>query len=755
MKNILFVDYWLRYRYPLLALALVLSLGAHFASQQLYFDRSIENMFPVDSPLLAAYGKLERTFGGNEIVLAVYEDEALFEPAAEGIRRLSSIRKRLEAVDGVKAVLSIDQPLPGDLILADNELSRRTRDLFAGYTHSEDGRTVSLVCMLEPENETEFLRRNTIDQLRQVMRSLPAPLRAGQLTGEPVLLVDGFRFVEKDGQRLGRWSGVLLGLTIVICFRSLRWVLIPIAVVQLSLTFTQGLLALMQIQLSMVSSMLTAVVMVVGVATMVHVIVRFRESRDLGLSNYQSLRRTTLLLAVPVTWACTTDAVGFLSLTVSTVGPVQDFGIMMAIGSLMVLLSVFLILPGAALLGRFDADPRQPWGGDGLSAGLQQTLQFVAQRPYRCLTGGVVVAAIALWGIGYLDVETDFTRNFRSNSEIASAYNFVEERLGGAGVCDIVIPAPDRLTWDFLQQVKTLEAKLSEGSGSEAISKTFSLADAVFELSPLDLSRQPQALRNGMTQTGLAAMRGWMPVFYDAMYAQDPDSSQKYFRVMLRVKERQSSAQKQQLIDQIGDISHEQFPDSEVTGYFVLLTNLIDSVLRDQWRTFFAAVVGIGVVMCLALRDLRLALIALIPNAFPILMVLGGMGWASRLFWPELKINMGTAMIAAVSMGLSIDSSIHYMFAFQRARREGASVKASLEQVQQSVGKAMVLSTVALIVGFTVLSTSEFIPTVYFGALVSLSMCGGLAGNLIVLPAMLEVIPLKDPSVTPSMDSDC
>ena len=743
MKNIPLVDRWLRCRYPLLALALVLSVVAYFGSQKLSFDRSIANMFPADSPLLSAYAKLERTFGGNEIVLAVYEDEALFAPSGVGIRRLSTIRKRLEAVDGVKAVLAIDQPLPGDLILSDNALAKRTRELFADYTHSQDGRTVSIVCMLEPQNQTPFLRRDTIDQLRQVMQSLPKPLQSGQLTGEPVLLVDGFRFVEEDGQRLGRWSAILLGLTIVICFRSLRWVLIPIAVVQLSLLFTQGLLAFMQIQLSMVSSMLTAVVMVVGVATMVHVIVRFRESRDLGLSNYQSLRRTALLLAVPVIWACTTDAVGFLSLTVSTVGPVQDFGIMMAIGSLMVLLSVFLILPGAALLGRFDADPQRPWGGDGLSEGLQQTLQFVAQRPYRCLLTGVAFTAIALWGISYLDVETDFTRNFRSDSEIASAYNFVEERLGGAGVCDIVIPAPDRLTWDFLKQVKLLQAKLSEVPGSEAISKTFSLADAVFELSPIDLSKQPKPLRNGMVQASLAAMRGWMPVFYDAMYAEDPESGHNYFRVMLRVKERQSSEQKQQLIDQVGEISREQFPDSEITGYFVLLTNLIDSVLRDQWRTFFVAVVGIGTVMCVALRDLRLALIALIPNAFPILMVLGGMGWASRLFWPELKINMGTAMIAAVSMGLSIDSSIHYMFAFRRALREGASVKTALQQVQQSVGKAMVFSTVALMVGFTVLSTSEFIPTVYFGVLVSLSMCGGLLGNLIVLPAMLEVIPLK------------
>ena len=724
----------------MLALALLLACSAAVVSQNLRFDRSVENMFPADSPLLVSYHKLKRTFGGNEIVLAVYEDDQLFATDGQGIRRLRALRARLEAVPGVKAVLSVDLPLPGELIVNDNPLSRRTRDLFEGYTHNADGNTASLVCMLQPKNRTSVPRRETVDGIRDIMHSLPETLQNGQITGEPVLVVDGFRYVENDGARLGRWSAMLLGLTIILCFRSLRWVMIPIAVVEMSLLLTNGILAVLKMQLSMVSSMLTAVVMVVGVATMVHVILRFRESRELGLSTEESLRRTCRLLLIPITWACITDAVGFLALTVSSVGPVQDYGIMMAIGSLMVLLSLVLILPGAALLGRLDLDPRSPWGEAGLADRLQGLLQTVVHYPRALVVGLVGVTGFLMWGISFLDVETDFTRNFRADSDIAKAYNYVEDELGGAGVCDIVIPAPERLDWPFLEQVREMQQELREGEEPLAgVTKSFSLADAVIELSPVDLSQQPGPLRNGLTQTGLAAMRGWMPVFFDAMYSSDPETKQKYFRVMLRVQERQSSQQKQELINRLEDISQKRFEGAEVTGYFVLLTHLIDSVLRDQWRTFLVAVIGIGGVMWIALRSLRLALIALIPNALPILIVLGGMGWASHFFWPELKINMGTAMIAAVSMGLSIDSSIHYMFAFQRERREGLSVSESLERVQHSVGKAMVLSTLALIVGFTVLSTSRFVPTVYFGVLVSLAMCGALVGNLLVLPALLSI----------------
>ena len=119
------------------------------------------------------------------------------------------------------------------------------------------------------------------------------------------------------------------------------------------------------------------------------------------------------------------------------------------------------------------------------------------------------------------------------------------------------------------------------------------------------------------------------------------------------------------------------------------------------------------------------------------------MGWLRVLVFPDLKINIGAAMIAAVSMGLSIDSSIHYIISFQRARREKDFVDA-LIQVQRNVGRAMVLSTISLIVGFTVLATSQFVPTVYFGALVSLAMLGGLLGNLVVLPALLSLFCSKD-----------
>lgn len=740
----MFIRLLLKYRNRSLALVAVLGVLSLLQGRNLTFDRSIENMFTSDDQTLQPYQKLKRTFGGNEIVIAVYDDPQLFDPSGVGIERCRSIQKRLAAVDGVKAVLSIDQPLPGNAIIQKNVIAQRTRRLFQGYTHGVDQRTVAIVCMLFPKSETNVPRRQTIDRLRREINEMPPDLLPGHLTGEPVLVVDGFRYVESDGRQLAKWSAILLGATIILCFRSLRWVIIPVAVVQLSLVLTNGTLAACGMKLSMVSSMLMAVVMVIAVATMVHVIVRFCEARSMGLSANEGIVRTFQIVGVPVFWACTTDAVGFLALTISDVGPVRDFGIMMAIGAGTVLLSVFLIVPGLALLGTADVDPREPWGQNELNRRLRESIGVIQRHPRLIVFSILALTGLAILGMSQTRVETDFTKNFRQDSQIVRAYEIVERKLGGAGVCDIIIPAPDKLDWKFLERVnaltKDVDLALAEhrtAHDMRAATKTLSLGDAVATLA--NMEDKPKFLRGGIATSTLYAMRSLMPEFFDALYGIDKqDDGKSFMRIMLRIPEQQASARKQQIINRIRETSESHFPEAQVTGYFVLLSNLLESVLRDQWRTFTAALLGIGFVMWIAFRSWRLALIALIPNSLPIMAVVGTMGWL-RLFWfPDLKINIGVAMIAAVSMGLSIDSSIHYIISFQRARKE-KTFRESLEQVQQNVGRAMVLSTLSLVVGFTVLATSEFVPTIYFGSLVSLAMLGGLLGNLIILPALLEL----------------
>jgi predicted RND superfamily exporter protein len=186
------------------------------------------------------------------------------------------------------------------------------------------------------------------------------------------------------------------------------------------------------------------------------------------------------------------------------------------------------------------------------------------------------------------------------------------------------------------------------------------------------------------------------------------------------------------LIDQVERIARQDFPAARATGVFVLFTDLIESLLRDQYVSLALATVGICSMMTLAFGSIRIGLLSLVPNLFPIVLVIGTMGWIG------LPLNIATAMIASVSIGLTVDSSIHYLSGYRRARRRGLSVTDAIHATHGSVGRALVFANLALILGFTVLALSQFIPMVYFGILVSLAMLGGLIGNLILLPLLLH-----------------
>jgi predicted RND superfamily exporter protein len=769
------VDLYLRGRWIWLAIAIVIAAVAYPAAQRVKFDRSVERMFSSDDPLLAPYNRLKTEFGGNEIVLAVYADPELLNADGSGLKRVAEVRDRLEKVDGVRDVLCLaeinslvekigafnlgaPQSKGPPLVDAKNQTAKNFLELFQGYTHGPDQQTAAFACMLEPPQPGQLLdarrRNNTIESLHAIVKDLPAGLQGGVLAGEPVMVVEGFDMLEKDGRRLWLWSTIMLAVTVIVCFFSFRWLIAPLAVVNWALLLTQATLVWTQLELTMVSSMLSAIITVVGVASVVHLIVRCRELEAEGVAKYIAFRTSILALAIPIAGAIATDVGGFGSLWSAKVGPVQDFGTMMFIGSLMVIPAISLLLPAISLLGVKEKEEAQPngttaahtsWLDRQLHVGLSNLLQFLRAHQ---LAAGIVISLVAIFiafGALRLEVETDFTRNFRSDSEVVKSYEFVETRLGGAGVWDVMIPAPRKLDEAYLERVRKLQTRLraiefpatEQEAARPGLTKVISLVDAI-DVIKVDglLAVVPLTI-----DFKIQKMMEELPVFTAALRSVPSDDKEpSRLRIMLRARERQSAEQKRWLIEQVRTVALEEFPlaakddarsGAEVTGFFVLLTSLIESMLRDQWMTFAVATAAMGFIMLVIFRSFKLAVIGIVPNVVPIFLVMGLIGWIG------LRINMGAAMIAAVSMGLSVDSSIHYLDTFLHARRRGKSVADALAEVQSSVGRAMLFTTLTLDLGFLVLCTSEFIPTVYFGALVSLAMIGGLAGNLIILPLLL------------------
>ncbi len=733
----------------LAGIAIVLTLAAFFPAFRLKLDRSIESLYADDDPRLVDYLESKKLFGGDEFVIVAWDEPKLLtqdgKVTAGAAKRIREFSTKLSRVGGVNlaSTQDLDRVINNAIAFAkeaaterfgDNPLLRGIAGRFAlerqhdaiefsrGILIGENNRTTAIVLRLRPEEDSPVSRETTLSRIREIAAG-HQPQAA--VAGEPVQVFDAFEYVESDGRRLFLFSLLLLAGVLLLLFRSIRWVLLPLAVTAASVLWTRALLAISGAELSMVSSMLNSLVTIVAVATVTHVAVHFRELRR-RIERFESLRRTVIDLASPVFWTAATTAAGFLSLSSSAVMPVRSFGIMTALGAAMVLLATFMIVPAGAVANigwrarqpNVESSSRHPRLAHVL--GRMTTLAQRRARLIVLLSG--VLSVVAVYGVSRLKVETDFSKNFRDDSPIVRSLDFIESRLGGAGTWEVNFPAPDRLTNEYLDRVRALAVRLRSLriDGHAPLTKIVAITDG------LDLL--PEGMTSEDPNKDLAQITKLQPEFVSSLY----NPGEGRMRIVLRSMERQSAESKRAIIEQVEATTREEFPKAKASGLFVLLTYLIESLLRDQTVSFFIAGTAIFVMMFIAFRRIDLALVSLLPNVLPILVLLGGMGLAG------IPVNIGTAMIASVSVGLTIDSSIHYLTAYRAAREQGRSVPMALEGTGRHVGIALVFATLALSVGFSVLAMSHFVPLIFFGVLVSLAMIGGLLGNLLLLPAFIR-----------------
>ena len=612
---------------------------------------------------------------------------------------------------------------------------------------SEDRRTVAVILRLEEEEPGQPVtgpgsRAETFAAVRELAEGHDPP---AAVAGEPLQVHDAFETVERDGRVLFYISLALLSAVLLGLFRSVRWALIPLAVVLAAIWWTRAALYLSGLELSMVSSMLNSLVCIVAVATGTHVAVRYRELRRRGPDGKKpdradALRETFSQLGGPIFWSCATTAAGFLSLLSADLTPVRSFGLMMGVGAAAVLVGTFALTPGLALAGSSDTTPRDA-PGEGLLGGLLGWGPgAILKYKYPIAVGTALLTAASVAGVLRLKVETDFSKNFKADSPIVKSLDYFEERLGGAGSWEVNFPAPaagEELDAAYLAKVRSLAAALRglEVGGEPAVTKVVALTDT------LDTLPLPRDTVRGK----LDMLKDFAPEVEPSLY--NPAAGR--MRIVLRSLERQPSRRKRAAIEKAEALAREAFPGPvasraessdgsasagpapAATGLFVLLTYLIESLLRDQVVSFAWASAGIFAMMWAAFRSWKLALASMLPNLLPIGVVLGGLGWAG------VPVNIGTAMIASVSVGLTVDGNVHYIAAYLRQRRAGATRRAALTTAHATVGRAMTFAVLALACGFAALTFSQFVPLIYFGALVSLAMLGGLAGDLVLLPLML------------------
>ncbi len=743
-------------------------------------------MFPADDPAYLAYRELQEQFGGNAVVMLVYQDNEL--TADAGIERNRIMTEQVAAIPGVKGVLSPSvlnaaisklQPLSilnraPTLFRQGNKIAEGLDELFAGYTHSKDHSHAAVVAILEPgyppqtieqlKSFTERLRDSTLAVAAETPDSATAVINEAVLVGEPVLVHDGFELIKQDGNQLAVTTVILLSFVVFLSLLDLRFVALSMLLILWSTVLTQACMVWIGSSLSLVSTILTAIITVVSVTAVLHLGVRFRNSQNRGHGQRRAATEAIALLVMPILWTCMTDAAGFAALSVSQILPIREFGIMIAISAVAVCLAIMLFSPALMMLPtfRFHArlDQQQKRFSRALRRRCIQLADASIRAPRKCIAAASLMVVIAAIGMGRAETETSFLNNFDPDSSVVSAYQEVETEFGGAGVWDIILDSPTELNSSYLKQVRLLEQDLRAiRINGEGLTKVLSLADAdqVASRSAVSALLSPSSR--------LSAMSVVMPVFYDALLSQ-PTGDKRKLRIMLRSREQLDATAKTALIKEVqrvvqqhvnsqawqevtntpkiatasgtADRTADNAPPTplhsktgQVTGYYVIMADLINQLVKDQWRCFATSTVLILLLLWLATGSLRLALVALVPNILPVFLVLALVGFTGG------KINMGAAMIAAVSVGLSIDGSVHFLAGYQRTRHRKHTAQTSSRHAAGRTGVPILLATAALMVGFGVMSTSDFVPTATFGALVASTLAIGTVVNLTLLPAFV------------------
>lgn len=721
-----FIDSLVRYRVVLLCLAIALTGLSIYPASQVTFDQTIESLYAPGNPRLIEYTDSKAIFGGDEFVFLTYTDPQLFEDA--GQERLANLAARVAEVPGV--ALDSVQSLNTYLEMTSRKPFKSRRKKLLEFARSvllgEDNQTTAIALRLEDESTAKVPRPTTIAELRRIAAEQPIPT---SVVGEPTLVLDMFRYAEDDGQFMGWAASILMVAVILFFLRDFRSIILPFIIVQMTILWTKAGLWSTHLQLTMVSSILGSLVTIIGVSTVVYLSFYFQELRQ-QYDRETAFRKMLQVIGVDIVWVCLTTATGFAAHLSSHLHPVRSFGVTMVMGSLLVLLAMALVLPAGMLLGAAQIPTGKPRGEQQVNRSLHQLTAWVLSHPWWIGLATLAILVGGISGLWQLRVDTDFTRNFRASSPVVQSLNFMEEKLGGAGLWEVNFSAPAELDPDHLDKVRHLTTQLRElrTDNAPALTKVISLTDG------LDmLPRIPILVPDD--EAKIRWLNGLQSDFSSSLF--NPEKGR--MRIMLRARERQTAEAKDLLIARVTELTKAEFPDAKVTGLFVLLTYLVDSLLSDQLTGLVVGAIGLISIMTIAYRSIWMGLISLVPNVLPILLLLGGMGWAG------IPVNIGTAMISSDTMGLTIHDSIFYLSAYRRARQSGLDFRGALSEVQTEVRRPLIYSNIALILGFLVLTTSHFVPLIYFGALVSTAIAGGLLVNLLLIPLLLQIGEPRSP----------
>ena len=579
------------------------------------------------------------------------------------------------------------------------------------------------------------------------------------LGGVSVITDDLISFIKKDLKIFGIGIAFFLVITLSIIFRKMRWIVLPMLCCVFSAIAMMGLLGMFGWKVTVISSNFISLQLIITMAIAIHLIVRYR---GLLRNNPETEQRklvldTVRLMLTPCLYAALTTVAGFASLLLCNILPVRTFGWMMSAGIVVSLTVTFLLLPAGLMLLSKSVAHTKKTKNFSLTIFLARLTEA---RGTAILIVSCLIFLLSALGISRLVVENSFINYFKETTEIYKGMKVIDEKLGGTTPLDVIVE---------------LEVPQKSASRAEAKAKTqtddeFDEFDEFkvvkdekywFTSDRMALATQIHDYLDSLPETGkvislatilkiAAKLNKGRPLdnFQLALvYSELPD---RFKRVMLkpyvspkhnqlryaiRVKDSEKSLRRDALLKKIRHdlVNKIELADEQVhlTGLLVLYNNMLQSLFESQILTLGVVVLALLGMFLILFRSLKLALIAIVPNLLAIAVVLGVMGWL------KIPLDLMTITIAAISIGIAVDNTIHYVYRFRyELQREKGYIR-TVHKCHGSIGRAMYYTSLTIISGFLILTLSNFIPSIYFGLLTALAMLIALLAALTLLPQLI------------------
>ena len=775
--------------FTLLILCLI---GFGYYTKDFRLDASSDTLLIDGDPDLKYLKEINERYNTKEFLVLTYTPKEAM-TSESSINNLLSLKYKIQSLEWVHSVISLlDIPL---LNIRDKTLTERLQNfstlksegidkergfneilnspVFRNFVISEDGKTTGIIINIkkdeklkefegksknEIENYKDTIKKKNHKNIIQIREIIKTYNHVGKihLGGIPMIADDMMSFIKNDIIVFG--IGVLLFIiaTLWFVFRKLVWIIVPISSCCFSVLIMTGLLGLLGWKVTVISSNFIALMLILTMAMNIHMSTRFLQLKKINpnLKNSEIILMTTSKMFWPIIYTVLTTICAFLSLLFSEIKPIIDFGWMMTLGLITSFIITFTLLP--TLLNFFLNEKIEIQ--EEKKSKITLFLGNISINNKKTIFSITLVAIIlSVVGISRLEVENSFINYFNKNTEIYQGMKLIDEKLGGTTPLEVIlkfsklekeIPKDkededfedwgddenqnDEKYWftkDKIDRIKKVHNYLDE---LPQIGKVLSFASIIQVATQLNDNKELGTLEMGV------------------LYSKIPNSIKKEIvdpyisvkdneaRISVRIKDSQENLRRNELIKKINyDLENKiglKKDEFKLAGVLILFNNLLQSLFKSQILTLGFVMMGIFIMFLILFKNLKLSIIGVIPNFIAAFFILGIIGLLG------IPLDMMTITIAAITIGIAVDNSIHYIYRFKEEYNQNKNYEQTIRLCHSTVGVAILNTSITIVFGFSILVLSNFIPTIYFGIFTGIAMLLAMISVLTLLPNLILTI---------------